>query len=94
MKKKITLTVGLLTSTLLIGLYIFQINSLTALAYRVAQTEHQSLELKQTNAELQHRARQSVPFKDLEQIAKQRNFERVNTITYLRILSGGVAQNQ
>ena len=41
MRKKITFTVGLLFSTLLIGLYIFQVNSLTALAYRAAQKEQQ-----------------------------------------------------
>ena len=94
MRKKITFTVGLLFSTLLIGLYIFQVNSLTALAYRAAQKEQQLFQLKQANAELQYRAHQAVSFKDLEQLAKQRNFERVNSITYLRIFAGGVAQNQ
>ncbi|OHA78627.1 MAG: hypothetical protein A3G10_00815 [Candidatus Wildermuthbacteria bacterium RIFCSPLOWO2_12_FULL_49_9] len=94
MRKKITFTAGLLFSALLVGLYIFQVNSLTALAYSVAQTEQRFLELKQANAELQHREHQAVSFRDLEQVAKQRNFARVSSITYLRIPSGGVAQNQ
>ena len=91
---KIFWVLGLLFTGFLIGLYIFQVNALTILVYRIAETERQITEHRQTNTALQVQANQAVPFKDLEQLAQSRNFERVRSITYLKIPSGGVAQNQ
>ncbi|OHA64045.1 MAG: hypothetical protein A2940_01320 [Candidatus Wildermuthbacteria bacterium RIFCSPLOWO2_01_FULL_48_29] len=91
---KIFWVLGLLFTGFLIGLYIIQVNALTILVYRIAGTERQIAEHRHANTALQVQANQAVPFKDLEQLAQSRNFERVRSITYLKIPSGGVAQNQ
>ena len=93
-QKKMLWALGLLLVGLLVGFYIFQINTLTILVYRIAEAEQQITQHRRTNTLLQMEAHQTISFKDLEQLAQSRNFERVQSITYLRIPSGGVAQNQ
>ena len=93
-RNKVVWVLGLLFSTFLISLYIIQINSLTALAYHTSQAEQELLQTRQANTSLQQRTTRTMSFGDLEQLAQSRNFERVTSITYLRVVSGGVAQNQ
>ena len=94
MRKKILITCSFLLSSFLIGFYIFQLNSLTTLTYRVAETENSLTILKHDNTSLQAKAYQAVPLKDLERIAKERRFVKIGSVTYLRVGGGLVAQNQ
>ena len=93
-RKKILIVSGLLLSSFLIGFYIFQVNSLTTLAWRAAETEDFLTQLKQENTTLEQKAYQALPLRDLERIAKERQFVKINSVTYLRSGGGLVAQSQ
>ena len=93
-RKKYTWAVGIFLLGLLIGLYIFQLNALTQLAYHIAETEQHAMEIKHENTSLQTQAHRAVSLRDLEQLAQTKNFHKVTSVTYLRPISGSVAQNQ
>lgn len=94
MRKKISLSFSLSLAAFLVGLYIFQLNSLTTLTFRIAETEQQLTRLKHHHTALQTKAYQTLSLKDLEKLAQLRNFEKIASITYLRPFVGLVAQNQ
>ena len=94
MKRKIFSLSGIFLFISLIGFYIFQLNSLTTLAYSVAATEDSLTQLKHENTSLQQEAYQAVPLRDLERFAQERQFVKINSISYLRMHTGPVAQNQ
>lgn len=93
-RKKIMWTSGLLCIAFLVGLYIFQLHALTALAYHIAETQEKFAKLKHENATLQSKAHQTLSLKNLAELAAQQNFEKVTSIVYVRQIAGGVAQNQ
>jgi uncharacterized membrane protein (Fun14 family) len=90
--KKIVLAGGLMLAALLIGLYIFQLNYLTTLAYHISENQEQLTQLKYENASLQATTFQSVSLKDLHELAAAKSFEKVGTVTYLKATAGPVAQ--
>lgn len=94
MRKKLLITSSLLLSSFLIGFYIFQLNSLTTLAYRIAETEDFLTQIKHENTALQQKAYQALSLRDLERIARERQFVKINSVTYLRLGGGLVAQSQ
>jgi hypothetical protein len=94
MRKKILILSSLLLSCFLIGFYIFQLNSLTTLAWRVAETEDFLTQLKHENTALQQKAYQALSIGDLERIASDRQFVKISSVTYLQITGGPVAQSQ
>lgn len=93
-RKKILATSGLLLSSFLIGFYIFQLNSLTTLAWRVAETEDFLTITKHENTALQQKAYQALSLGDLERIAMEREFVKIGSVTYLQVGGGPVAQTQ
>lgn len=90
--KKLVLALGLILSGILVGLYIIQLNHLTQLAYLIAHQEEQINQLKYENAALQAKTFDAVSLRDLEQLAQERQFEKVQQITYVRATTGPVAQ--
>jgi len=90
--KKLILIGGLILSALLVGLYIFQLNYLTTLAYHIAEQEEELLQSKYRTSALQAEAFQSFSLKDLEQLASESNFEKIDKVTYLKVSAGPVAQ--
>ncbi len=94
MKKKIVLSCGMMFGVLVIVLYVVQLNSTTALAWRIAETEQQVVQLKHQNTALQTQAYRAVPLLKLQELASFRNFEKVTSITYIRLPNGLVAQSQ
>ena len=93
-RKKIVIVSGLLISSFLIGFYIFQLNSLTTLTWQIAESEDFLTQLKHGNTSLEQRAYQALTRRDLERIAKEREFVKINSVTYLRLGGGLVAQSQ
>jgi len=91
-QKKTFLILSAVFSILLVGLYIFQLNSLTTLAYHIASYEEQLTQLKYDNADLQAQTFKAVSFKDLSALAAAKNFEKIDTVTYLRVSAPPVAQ--
>jgi hypothetical protein len=92
--KKILTVSGLLLSSLLIGFYMFQLNSLTTLAYRAAEAEDLVTRLKHENTALEHTAYQALSARDLARIASEHRFVKISSVTYLRVAGGPVAQSQ
>ena len=92
--KKMLVISGLLLSTFLFGFYIFQLNSLTTLAWQVAETEDFLTQLKHKNTSLEQKAYQALSMRDLARIAKERQFVKISSVTYLQVGGGLVAQNQ
>jgi hypothetical protein len=90
--KKIVLAAGIIFAALLVGIYIFQLNYLTTLAYHISESQEQLTLLKYDNASLQATAFQAVSLKDLEALAVAKNFEKIRTVTYLKTSTGPVAQ--
>lgn len=78
----------------LLSLYVFQVNSLTTLAYSAKGSETALKTLSQESASLETLHRQSFGIAKLEQLAKMLRFERIAKVTYIQILAGSVAQNQ
>ena len=93
-KSKLAWALSVLMTGLLIGFYIFQLNSLTTLAWHISEVEQQLTQMKYQNTALQTEAYQGVSFRELEELAKRKNFQKITFITYLRPLGGSVAQNQ
>ena len=93
-RNKLAYTLALVVAGFLVGFYIFQLNTTATLAWRVAETEYQVTELKHANTALQTKAYRALSLSDLQELANQRNFQKITFITYLRPLNGPVAQNQ
>ena len=91
-QKKIFWAFLLLSVGVLLSLYIFQINSLTALAYHVADQEVIIQELHEANVRLEARMYQSLSFNDFAALADEFSFEKIGTISYIRVIDGRVAQ--
>ena len=91
-RKKIIWIMTLFSVAILAAFYIFQVNSLTALVYHVADQERKIQQLKEDNASLQIHAQQPLSIKDLETLARQLDFEKVRSISYVKVLGGSVAQ--
>jgi len=91
-RKKFLFIFGIALSALLVGLYIFQLNYLTQLAYHIAETEEQLSELKYGNATLQAQTFQAISLKDMETLAAEKNFRKVDKVTYVQVSAGPVAQ--
>ena len=91
--KRIIFAGSFLSAAMLAALYIFQVNSLVAMAYNVADQETQVRQLKEENKTLQTHAREALSLKDIEGLAAQLRFEKIHRITYLKVFEGPVAQN-
>ena len=85
---------GVVTLLSLLSLYVFQVNSLTTLAYfaKNQETKLTKIAEESTGLETLHRAHFGVV--SLEQLAKNLRFEKISKMTYIHILTGSVAQNQ
>lgn len=93
-KKKIFWTGGFILTIALVSLYILQLNAVTALAYHIVDHEDQLQYLREENADLQTKVRQSTTLEDLKKLASELQFEKITHISYVRILNTNVAQNQ
>lgn len=94
MTKKIFFPAPLLLTGILVGLYVFQLNSATTLAWHISQAEQQVAELKHVNTKLQAQAYRALPLRDLQALAQARNFEKITSVIYVRLPGGLVAQTQ
>jgi type II secretory pathway component PulM len=93
-QKKLLWGSGLFLVATLVAVYILQINALTALAYHIADNEDRLQQLKEQHTDLQAQVRQSATLSDLEQLAFELSFEKISSISYVRVLNTSVAQNQ
>lgn len=91
MKKKLFI-LSTVAFTLLSGVYIFQINSLTEKAHGIANTEREITNLKGETKSLEMQYVQNSSFTNLEKLAAHLEFEKITHISYSRVGEGAVAQ--
>ncbi len=77
---------------ILVGFYIFQINSLTLGAYGATVAEKKLQHLRETATNLQATMAQSRSVLSVNELASQLNFEKVDKVQYIRVLAGSVAE--
>lgn len=91
MKTKTFLFFGALILSLS-GLYIFQINSLTASAYGATVSERETGKLKQETALLETNAGDTLASDNFTSLALALHFEKVDSIQYVQTIEGAVAK--
>ncbi|OHA71117.1 MAG: hypothetical protein A3D64_03150 [Candidatus Wildermuthbacteria bacterium RIFCSPHIGHO2_02_FULL_49_9] len=77
----------------LLGLCVFQLNTLTASVYSLGDQEERLDELKAQGLLLQAQHLPNLSRARMEQLAHAMQLERVQKVSYLRVLGGAVAQN-
>ena len=83
---------GTLASVIaLLGLYIFQVNSLIESAYLVSAQEDQIRQTKAENKALEMAALRNPAFEGFETLAKEFGFEKVGKVSYVKAFVEGVA---
>ena len=90
-KKKLSIS-STLAFALLSAVYIFQINSLTAMAHGIANTESEISNLKVEAKSLEMQYVQNSSFTNLEELAAHLEFEKITHVSYSRVGEGAVAQ--
>lgn len=90
--KKGAVLLGALLAGLL-ALYIFQVNALTAQVYRLGDQEKRLEVLREESVLLEAKRRPSFSRSHMEELAQRLQFERVQEVSYLRVLNSGVARN-
>lgn len=93
-RKKFVWTCCFVLTGVFVALYIFQVNALVAMAYHIAGEETQIRQMKEETKTLQTNANKVLSLKDLEGLAVQLHFEKIRSITYLRLIEGAVAQSE
>ena len=93
-RKKLVCFGVFLLSLSLMGFYIFQLNQLTALAYRIAELQDTISQAKYSNTALEASARQALSLKEIEQLAAKHNFQKITSVAYIQAENGPVAQNK
>lgn len=73
-------------------LYILQVNSLTAQAYHMGEYEAAKANLSDHNTILQASAVRILSIQNLEDLARQMNFEKAHDISYLKTGQAAVAK--
>jgi len=91
MKKKLFIS-SVIAFAFLSAVYIFQINSLTAMAHGIANTEREIKDLKVEAKYLEMQYVQSSSFTSLEELAASLEFEKITHVSYSRVGEGAVAQ--
>jgi hypothetical protein len=75
----------------LLALYIFQVNALTAQVYHIGDQEKQIGQLKEQSIHLEAQHLPSLSRTEMEELAQLLQFERVQGVSYLRVLGPAVA---
>ena len=76
---------------MLLFIYIFQINSLTARVYSIGDQEKRLNQLKEQRNYLKTQSLPSFTRENMEKLAQEMQLERVQNISYLKVLSSSVA---
>lgn len=76
----------------LLALYIFQVNAITAQVYLLSDQQEELESLKEQRISFKALRLPAMSRDHMEELASRLQFERVQTISYLRVLGGVVAQ--
>ena len=90
---KIVWALGITFAILLFSLYIVQVNLLTQSAYLISDLETQSKHLSTRNQMLATEYMQNMPRRNLDELAEQLQFEKITTVSYIKVIDSAVAQN-
>ena len=92
-QSKILWVIAILLVGLLLTLYIIQVNLLTSSAYNISSLQSQLVEVQESNKSLERIHMQSLQARDLDSLASDMGFEKISSISYIRIIDSAVAQN-
>lgn len=90
-KPKTALALSLLTGMLL-AFYIFQVNAMTAQVYRIGDSERALRQLRVDSVGFETLHAPSLSRANMEKLARDLSFERIKTVSYLRIPTNTVAR--
>ena len=76
------------------GIYAFQVNSMTADAYTIANANNRLNTLMQANRDLNSSYAQQLSFHEFEGVAQSLNFQKVENVSYFQLTKTSVAQRQ
>ena len=77
----------------LVIFYIFQVNALIGIAYRIAEQENTALTLETEKRMLEMQYIYSSSFQDIDNMAQVLEYEKIGKVVYLKASRGGVAQS-
>ena len=92
-QSKILWVTAILLVGLLLTLYIIQVNLLTSSAYNISSLQSQLTEVQESNKSLERTYMQSLQNRDLDNLAQSMGFEKISSISYIRVIDSAVAQN-
>jgi len=84
---------SILLVTVLLTMYIIQINLITGSAYTISGLEQQLRTLKDTNKDLEATYMQATQFRNLDELASTMGFEKIGLVSYIKVIDTAVAQN-
>ncbi|MEK7510541.1 MAG: hypothetical protein AAB567_03265 [Patescibacteria group bacterium] len=93
-RKKLLWAFNLAALLGLSGLYIFQVNTLVAFAYQIADQEEELRKLKAEYQTLETSLVQGYSLEELEALALARNFEKAGKVSYIELFEGAVARKE
>ncbi|OHA62863.1 MAG: hypothetical protein A3E07_00925 [Candidatus Wildermuthbacteria bacterium RIFCSPHIGHO2_12_FULL_45_9] len=85
---------GMFSTAILVVLYIMQLNSITQLAYDIAESEQEIETMEEHIALMQETTVQTMSYQNMEELAGALGFERINHIEYIKVPGGAVARQQ
>jgi tRNA uridine 5-carbamoylmethylation protein Kti12 len=92
MKTKKILIMGLAIFSTLSAVYIYQVNSMTALAHHIAKSQDEIEHLRNISKELEIDYVRDASFTSLEELAAVLQFEKTARVIYSRVGTKSVAQ--
>lgn len=90
---KVVWVFGITFAILLLALYVIQVNLVTQSAYLISDLETQTKRLSATNQILATEYMQNMPLRNLDELAEQLQFEKINSVSYIKVIDSAVAQN-
>ncbi len=92
-QSKVVWAVTILSIGLLLGLYVVQVNLITGSAYSISSLEGQLKELGESNKSLERTYMQAIQLRNLDEMASLMGFEKISSVSYIRVIDSAVAQN-
>ena len=92
-QNKVVWVISILAIGLLLALYTIQVNLLTGSAYHISSLESQLQEMRESNKSLERTYMQTIQLRNLDEIASIMGFEKISSISYIKVIDTVVAQN-
>ncbi|HEA84484.1 MAG TPA: hypothetical protein ENI04_00695 [Candidatus Wildermuthbacteria bacterium] len=92
-QSKLVWAATILLIGLLLALYIVQVNLITGSAYNISSLEGQLKEFRESNKSLERTYMQAIQLRNMDEMASLMGFEKISSVSYIRVIDSAVAQN-